>query len=531
MAAVLAIGVACTREVEKEVPVEVTKVVTETEVVEKEVEVVREVEAQPQYPESITVAVGALPANLVANVIPSLQSRITSRLIYGQLAALNDVTGEIEPELAESYGFVPGSTDTVELKLKQGITFHNGEALDAHGLLKSFELMMSETAEVAWAYRGLDRYVDPDDRIGTLHDAVKVIDDYTLHFKLRLADDTWANAFTYMPLPPGHLETIGPAGYSEAPVGTGPYKFVEWERDNYIRLTRWEENPGPKPVIKNIRIVHRPEAAVRVSGLKASEFDLITAAPPENVPSLISDGFQIVVGDSTQSMYIGLNIYGRSGPLADKRVRQVLLYAVDMDAIWETAAGGYGTRLQCQIVAPGGFGYNADLLGRYDYDPDKAKELLAEAGFADGLTLPGSVTNARYFRDRPLMDAVVAQWAAVGVNVDLAYLESSEWLQQLINQTLPDAFMNIGLNWYLADNTTSMWGNGLADPAFRDMIQAKNQIADTATREVEVKQIAAHICDEAQALHAYTIPSVLAFGSSLPAITVSNSFELKIPTQ
>ena len=105
--------------------------------------------------------VGALPANLVANVIPSLQSRITARLIYGQLAALNDVTGEIEPELAESYGFVPGSTDTVELKLKQGITFHNGEALDAHGLLKSFELMMSETAEVAWAYRGLDRYVGP----------------------------------------------------------------------------------------------------------------------------------------------------------------------------------------------------------------------------------------------------------------------------------------------------------------------------------------------------------------------------------
>ena len=270
-----------------------------------------------------------------------------------------------------------------------------------------------------------------------------------------------------MPLPPGHLETIGPAGYSEAPVGTGPYKFVEWERDNFIQLTRWEDYPGPKPVIKNIRIVHRPEAAVRVSGLKASEFDLITAAPPENVPSLISDGFQIVVGDSTQSMYIGLNIYGRSEPLADKRVRQALLYAVDMDAIWETVAGGYGTRLQCQIVAPGGFGYNADLVGRYDYDPDKAKELLAEAGFADGLTLPGSVTNARYFRDRPLMDAVVAQWAAVGVNVDLAYLESSEWLQQLINQTLPDAFMNIGLNWYLADNTTSMWGNGLADPAFQ----------------------------------------------------------------
>ena len=490
------------------------------------------VEGAYRGPESITIAVGALPANLVANVIPSLQSRITSRLIYGQLAALNDETGKIEPELAESYGFLEGSTDTVELKLKPGITFHNGETLDAQGLYKSFELMMSETAEVAWSFRVLDRtYVDPNDRIGTLPEAVTVIDDLTLHFKLRQIDDTWANVFTYMPLPPAHLEEVGPAGYSEAPIGTGPYKFVEWERDNYIQLTRWEDYPGPKPVIKDIRIVHRPEAAVRVAGLKAGEFDLITATPPENVPGLIADGFQIFVGDSTQSMYIGFNIYGTNEPMSDVRVRQALLYAVDMDAMYETIAGGYGTRLQCQIVAPGGFGYNEDLVGRYDYDPEKARELLAEAGYADGLTIPGSVTTARYFRDRPLMDAIVSQWAQVGVSVDLSYLESSEWLQQLINATLPDGVMNIGLNWYLADNTTSMWGNGQADPAFKEMRDAKAQITDTAAREAEVKSLAAYICDNAQALHAYTIPSVLSFGPDMPAITASKSFELSIPSQ
>ena len=533
MAAVLAIGVACTREVEKEVPVEVTRVVTETEVVEKEVEVVREVEAQPQYPESITIVVGALPANLVANVIPSLQSRITARLIYGQLAALNDVTGAFEPEHLEHYKLLDDGV-TVEIKLKEGITFHNGETLDAHGLKKSIDLLLdSDPQKFTWSYRALQqnnyKYGTPND--DGSRDRMTVVDDLTLHLELISPTATWARPFDFMVLAPNHLEAVGLDGYLEAPVGTGPYKFVEWERDNFIQLTRWEDYPGPKPVIKNIRIVHRPEAAVRVAGLKAGEFDIITATPPENVPGLISDGFRIFVGDSTQSMYIGFNIYGRSEPLKDKRLRQVLLYAVDMDGIYETVAGGYGTRLQCQIVAPGGFGYNVDLVGRYDYDPDKAKELLAEAGFADGLTLPGSVTNARYFRDRPFMDAVVAQWAAVGVNVDPAYLESSEWLQQLINQTLPDAFMNIGLNWYLADNTTSMWGNGLAAPAFQEMVQAKNQIADTATREVEVKQIAAHICDEAQALHAYTIPSVLAFGPSLPAITVSNSFELQIPPQ
>ena len=128
------------------------------------------------------------------------------------------------------------------------------------------------------------------------------------------------------------------------------------------------------------------------------------------------------------------------------------------------------------------------------------------------------------------MDALVSQWSQVGVSVDLQYLESSEWLQQLINATLPEGIMNIGLNWYLADNTTSMWG-AASSQEFFDMRAAKAEITDTAEREAEVKRIAAHICDEAQALHAYTIPSVLSLNSELPAITATKSFELQIPTE
>ena len=91
--------------------------------------------------------------------------------------------------------------------------------------------------------------------------------------------------------------------------------------------------------------------------------------------------------------------------------------------------------------------------------------------------------------------------------------------------------MNIGLNWYLADNTTSMWGNGLADPGYKEMRDAKAQITDPVQREAEVKRISEHICEDAQALHAYTIPSVLSYGPDLPEITASKSFELKIPSE
>jgi len=503
------------KEVIKEVPVIQTKVETKVETVE----VVVEVEAPVVYPERMVIAIGALPVNLVGNTIPSLQSRLFSRLMYGQLAALNDATGQVEPEHLESMTLVDDTT--VEIKLKKNIVFHNGEKLDANGLKKTFDILSNlDPAKFTWKFTGFKDYEDT----GT------VIDDYTMRFKLTAPIDRWASAFTFMPLAPAHLEKVGLDGYTDDPVGTGPYQFVEWKRDSYIELTRWNDNPGPKPVIKNVVLRHVPEAAVRVAGLKAGEFQLIAAAPPENVPGLIKDGFNIFVGDSMQSMYIGFDIYGSNEALRDKRVRQALLYALDMDAMHKTIAGGYGTRLQCQIVAPGGFGYNESLVGRYDYDPVKAKALLKEAGYENGLDLPGSATTARYFRDRSLMDAISAQWSAIGINVDMSYPESAEWLQLLINGTLPDGFMNIGLNWYLADNTTSMWG-AKSDQSFADMRDAKSVITDPVTREAKVKEIAAYICDEAQALHAYTIPNVFAYSSDMPAISASKSFELQIPTE
>ena len=102
--------------------------------------------------------------------------------------------------------------------------------------------------------------------------------------------------------------------------------------------------------------------------------------PPDQVDSLTSESFELYAGDSMQSMYVGLNIYGRDERMADVRVRQAMLYALDLDGMYGTIAGGYGTKLECQIVAPGGFGYNPDVQS-YPYNPEKAKELLAEAGY------------------------------------------------------------------------------------------------------------------------------------------------------
>ena len=477
--------------------------------------------ADEGYPDEMIIGMGALPVTLVGNTVPSLQSRIFSKLLYRTLAVLNEETGGIDPVLLESMELVDDVT--VRIVIKQGIEFHNGETLTAPGLAKSFELLRdAEPQKFTWSFRQLNDY-----------ESYEVIDDYTMEFTLVEPIDRWANLFAnHMPLAPDHLEAVGLDGYIEDPVGTGPYKFSSWQRDSYITLERWEAFPGDLPVIEKVTFRHMPEAAVRVAALKSGEIHVAAHVPPDQVESLTADGFELYAGDSMQSMYVGLNIYGRDEPMSDVRVRQAMLYAIDLDGMWNTIAGGYGTKLDCQIVAPGGFGYNAEVTS-YPYDPEMAKALLAEAGYPDGFTVAGSATTGRYFRDRTFMDALAAQWAQVGITVEMEYPESSVWLQELIDQTLPP-IMNIGLNWYLSDNTTSMWGalaENPPDPEFNEMVAAKRTIVDPVEREAVVKDIAAYICENAQAVHAYTIPALYALSPNLPELTFSKSFEVFVPSE
>ena len=477
--------------------------------------------AEEGYPDEMIIGMGALPVTLVGNTVPSLQSRIFSKLLYETLAVLNEETGAIDPVLLDSMELVDDVT--VRIVIKEGIEFHNGELLTAPGLAKSFELLKAaEPQKFTWSFRQLNDF-----------ESYEVIDDYTMEFTLIEPIDRWANLFAnHMPLAPDHLEAVGLDGYIEDPVGTGPYKFSNWQRDSHITLERWEDHPDGVPVIEKVTFRHMPEAAVRVAALKSGEIHIAAHVPPDQVDSLTADGFELYAGDSMQSMYVGLNIYGRDERMADVRVRQAMLYALDLDGMYGTIAGGYGTKLECQIVAPGGFGYNPDVQS-YPYNPEKAKELLAEAGYPDGFTVTGSATTGRYFRDRTFMDALAAQWAQVGITVEMEYPESSVWLQELIDQTLPP-IMNIGLNWYLADNTTSMWGpvgDTAPDPAFLEMGAEKRTIADPVVREQVVKDIAAYICENAQAVHAYTIPALYALAPNLPELSFSRSFEIFIPTE
>ena len=293
--------------------------------------------AEEGYPDEMIIGMGALPVTLVGNTVPSLQSRIFSKLLYRTLAVLNEETGGIDPVLLDSMELLDDVT--VRIVIKQGIEFHNGELLTAPGLAKSFELLRdADPQKFTWSFRQLNDY-----------ESYEVIDDYTMEFTLIEPIDRWANLFAnHMPLAPDHLEAVGLDGYIEDPVGTGPYKFSSWQRDSYITLERWEDFPGDLPVIQTVTFRHMPESAVRVAALRSGEIHVAAHVPPDQIDSLTADGFELYAGDSMQSMYVGINIYGRNEILNDVRVRQAMLYSVDLDGMW----GHHRRRLRHQARLP-----------------------------------------------------------------------------------------------------------------------------------------------------------------------------------
>jgi peptide/nickel transport system substrate-binding protein len=336
--------------------------------------------------------------------------------IYDALVTI-DADGNFKPALAESWS----NPDplTWRFKLRQGVKFHNGEEFNAESVKFSFE-----------------RALDPDfqapyfSRISAIK-AVEVVDEYTVDFKTENPYPTmlfslYEAAFPALIVPPKYLEEKGPDILATAPVGTGPYKFVEWLKDDRVVL---EANPdywGGAPKIE--RVVFRPikEVRTRIAELRSGGVNLAVDIPPEDVPSLESGETKVEVAASDFIYFFAFDTLKES-PLQNKLVRQAINHAIDVDAIQQSLLGGMGTRIALALPT-NAFGYDPNWKP-YEFDPEKAKALLAEAGYADGFTIPLTSRQGRYLKDREIMEASIGFLANVGITVEPNYLEPGVWAQ------------------------------------------------------------------------------------------------------
>ncbi len=330
--------------------------------------------------------------------------------IYDRLV-MRDEEMNLVPGLATEWSQV--NDTTWEFKLREGVKFHNGEDFNADAVKYS-----------------IDRVIDPEANSPTYSyiktvESVEVIDEYTVYVHTTTADPLIPARFCRYPteiVPPKYTEEVGQQGLSENPVGTGPYKFVSWTKDEQVVLEANEDYWDGAPEVKKVIFRSIPETSTRVSALITGEIDIAVGVTPDEVSRIeSSDGIHLsTVEAGGNTVYVGLKC--EEAPFDNKLVRQAMNYAIDVDAIVTNILGG-AAKVTDNIIGEKDFGYSEPLDG-YEYNPEKAKELLAEAGYPDGFSCTVDTVNW-YLKCDDVAQAIAAYLGQVGITVTVNPVESS----------------------------------------------------------------------------------------------------------
>lgn len=343
------------------------------------------------------------------------------------------VNGEIVPGLARSYRILENGD--MELTLRKGVKFHNGEPFNGAAVKFSLDLLKKSDSKVS-------RY------LASIKDVV-VLDDHHVRIEvfkpIPTLSELIANVlFIY---PPGYYRKVGRTGFGRHPVGTGPYRLVS---NTGFSEMDFERNPqyfgGAKGMAKipklKIRIIK--ETIPQMEALISGEVDLIRsgAVNPEQVPFLKqADQVKILSTDILRVYFLVMDAKGRSGatPFKDKRVRQAVNHAINRDEIIQHAFGGFAVSLN-SVTSPLHFGHENHVTG-YPYDPARARQLLAEAGYPNGFEVDYYAINNESAAEHILDDL-----KAVGIRAKPKWM-MGKWdqlYQKFLNGKIPLAFLTWG---------------------------------------------------------------------------------------
>jgi peptide/nickel transport system substrate-binding protein len=307
---------------------------------------------------------------------------------------------EYEPSLATSWK--PLSDTVWEFKLRKGVRFHDGSTMTAEDVKFSFDRVLEP---------GKEKKASPQyGNIRAIKD-VKIVDADTIHIVTDKPFPLLLERLVFFPIvPKKHVEKVGAQAFgTTAPVGTGPWKFVEWKRDQYIKLEAFDGHWRGKPPFKHLVIRAIPEVATQVAELKTGGVDLIRNVSADLVPDLKSHPATYVSSTPILRVhYVEFDM--RNAPMNNKLVRQAANWAVDKQAIIQKMMGGLGKQVPT-VVQPPAFGYDPTVTP-YGYDPKKTTELLAKAGYPNGVDI---TLHSAFVEFRPVFEAICQMLTEAGI--------------------------------------------------------------------------------------------------------------------
>ncbi|MYB04031.1 MAG: hypothetical protein F4011_12030 [Acidimicrobiaceae bacterium] len=387
-------------------------------------------------------------SNAVWNTI-MLWGNVTEGLVT------TDDSGAVVPELAESYELMDDQV-TWRFTLREGITFHNGEPFNAEAVKYSLDRISGEEFGSLIANYFSD------------YATATVVDEHTVDIMTGQPSPDFLAVLTSAQMVPPVYSSSYPTAQNNHPIGTGPYTFTSRSADQVV-ITKnadyWGGTPsGPDSVTG----LTRPEVSSRVAGLAAgNEFEVALAIPAD----LIGEVPGVAYNAPSGTMMLWLN--GYNGITQDPRVREAIVLAVDQEGI-RTAIIGADTSVsgQCQMSIPGNAGYNPNLADQ-GYDPDRARELIEEAGAVGG-TLDFAVPTARYTGGEDIAEVVVDQLGAVGLEVNLVLSPYQEWLGSLFEPRESRAEMFFVRAGNVTPSVTPAWNLFVKEEGRLEMINYSN---------------------------------------------------------
>lgn len=365
------------------------------------------------------------------------ESLIVAEQIFDTLVNYKKETTEIEPGLAKSWN-VSDDGLTYTFNLEEGVKFHDGTDFNAEAVVKNFD---------RWANGNVEKFPYYQSQFGgykgekaAVIKEVKAIDPKTVEFTLFRPQAPFLKNLAMTPFgisSPAAIEKYGDK-YIENPVGTGPFKFKEWKRNDTITVVK-NENYWKKglPKLDTVILKVIKDNSARLNALIKGDVDLIDGMNPSDIEKVKSDkNLQIFERPSMNLGYLGFNVTKK--PFDNVKVRQALSHAVNKEALIKNFYEGTAEPAK-NPMPPSVSGYNDDIVD-YDYDLDKAKKLLEEAGYKDGFsvdfwTMP--VVRPYMPNGQKVAEAIQADFAKIGVKTKIVTMEWGTYLEKLAKGEAP----------------------------------------------------------------------------------------------